>query len=89
MALTPISEATVLWRFLSAGEEAYCIFAPHPIGHEIRYVFNGVQLIGVVARDLAQLEERANEWKDRLRHGGWSEAEPRATVNLQVRYAGA
>ncbi len=89
MAVTPISETTVLWRFLSGGQEAYCIIAPHAIGHEIRYVFNGVQLIGIVARDLEQLEERANEWKDRLRNGGWSEADPRAKMTPQVQHVGA
>jgi hypothetical protein len=81
MALTPITEATVLWRFLSGGgPEAYCSIAPHPIGHELRYVFNGVQLIGVVGSDIEQLEERSNQWKDRLRSDGWAEATPRMSV---------
>jgi hypothetical protein len=77
MTLTPVSESTVLWRFLSGQQEAYCLLLPSPVGHEIRYFFNGVQLIGIAADDLSELEQRAGLWKLRLVAEGWAEVPPR------------
>ena len=55
-------------------------YCPHPIGQEIQYFFNGVQLIGLVSDDAAELEERSEHWKARLLAEGWLEAEPRLSA---------
>jgi hypothetical protein len=89
MTSTSISDTTVLWRFLNGRQEAYCLLLPHPIGREIRYFFNGLQLIGVVSGDADELEQRAEHWKLRLLTEGWSEAEPRlSAIAGRMRSAG-
>ena len=80
MIPSPVSEKTLLWRFLNGAQEAYCLLLPHPIGQEIQYFFNGVQLIGLVSDDAAELEERSEYWKARLLAEGWLEAEPRLSA---------
>lgn len=72
-----LSDATVLWRFISGRHEAYCLLQPHPIGQELRYIFDGVQLIGVVSADREELNQRALQWRLRLMTDGWAEVEPR------------
>jgi hypothetical protein len=70
--------ATILWRFAKNQRHAYCTLAPHPEGFQLRYVFNGAVLIGMVSPDHSQLLERARQWRLRLVGDGWVETE-RAT----------
>lgn len=68
-----IPEATTLWRFVKNTRQAFCTLAPHPDGFQLRYVFNGAVLIGMVSPDHGQLIERARQWRLRLVGDGWSE----------------
>jgi len=75
-AVTPSApEATTLWRFAKSQRHAYCTLAPHPDGFQLRYVFNGAVLIGMVSPDYGQLLERAHQWRLRLVADGWVETE--------------
>src|SRR5829696_3757707 len=65
----------VVWRFLNGTREAFCLLHPHPIGFELRYMLDGVQLIGVVSTDVAELRQRAEQWRGRLVLEGWAEVE--------------
>jgi hypothetical protein len=85
---TPEGDAPVLWRFLNGPREAFCLLHPHPIGFELRYMLDGVQLIGVVSTDVAELRQRAEQWRSRLVLEGWAEVEPRAQPFARVRTAG-
>ena len=78
----------VLWRFLNGPREAYCLLQPHPIGYELRYMLDGVQLIGVVSTDVAELRQRADSWRNRLVQDGWAEAEARPQPFARVRTSG-
>ena len=78
----------VLWRFLNGTREAYCLLHPHPIGYELRYMLDGVQLIGVVSTDVAELRQRAEQWRNRLVMDGWAEAEARPQPFARVRTTG-
>ena len=78
----------VLWRFLNGTREAYCLLHPHPIGYELRYMLDGVQLIGVVSTDVAELRQRAEQWRNRLVTDGWAEAEARTQPFARVRTSG-
>jgi hypothetical protein len=78
----------VLWRFLNGTREAYCLLHPHPIGFELRYMLDGVQLIGVVSTDVAELRQRAEQWRSRLVLDGWAEAEARSQPFARVRTSG-
>jgi hypothetical protein len=78
----------VLWRFLNGNREAYCLLHPHPIGHELRYMLDGVQLIGVVSTDVAELRQRADQWRGRLVLDGWAEAEARPQPFARSRTSG-
>ena len=70
--------------------EAYCLLHPHPIGFELRYMLDGVQLIGVVSTDVAELRQRAEQWRARLVLDGWAEVEARAAaLRASVRTTGA
>jgi hypothetical protein len=80
--------APVLWRFLNGNREAYCLLHPHPIGYELRYMLDGVQLIGVVSTDVAELRQRAEQWRSRLVLDGWAEAEPRMQPFVRVSTSG-
>jgi hypothetical protein len=74
--VTPsVPEATTLWRFAKSQRHAYCTLAPHPDGFQLRYIFNGAVLIGMVSPDHAQLLERAHQWRLRLVADGWVETE--------------
>jgi hypothetical protein len=77
----------VLWRFLNGTREAFCLLQPHPIGFELRYMLDGVQLIGVVSTDVAELRQRAEQWRGRLIVEGWAEVEPRLQPFARVRTA--
>ena len=77
------AEVPVLWRFLNGPREAFCLMHPHPIGFELRYMLDGVQLIGVVSTDVGELRQRAEQWRGRLVLEGWAEVE--ATVQLFAR----
>jgi hypothetical protein len=77
----------VLWRFLNGTREAYCLLQPHPIGFELRYMLDGVQLIGVVSTDVAELRQRAEQWRSRLVVEGWAEVEARVQPFARVRTA--
>ena len=68
-------QTPVLWRFLNGPREAFCLLHPHPIGFELRYMLDGVQLIGVVSTDVAELRQRAEQWRGRLVLEGWAEVE--------------
>jgi hypothetical protein len=81
-------DAPVLWRFLNGTREAFCLLHPHPIGFELRYMLDGVQLIGVVSTDVAELRQRAEQWRGRLILEGWAEVEPRVQPFARVRTAG-
>jgi hypothetical protein len=85
--LTPsIPEATTLWRFAKSQRHAYCTLAPHPDGFQLRYVFNGAVLIGMVSTDHSQLLERARQWRLRLVADGWMETEQDASaIGMLVR----
>jgi hypothetical protein len=71
----PEPVSTTLWRFAKNQRHAYCTLAPHPEGFQLRYVFNGAVLIGMVSPDHAQLLERARQWRLRLVGDGWEETE--------------
>ena len=60
------SELSTLWRFSKQDREARCVLLRHPAGLEMRYVFNGVVLIGMVSGDEGLLMERAHQWRLRL-----------------------
>jgi hypothetical protein len=81
-------QAPVLWRFLNGPREAFCLLHPHPIGFELRYMLDGVQLIGVVSTDVAELRQRAEQWRGRLVLEGWAEVEARAQPFARVRSNG-
>ena len=83
-----VGPAPVLWRFLNGAREAFCLLHPHPIGYELRYMLDGVQLIGVVSTDVAELRQRAEQWRGRLVMEGWAEVEPRIQPFARVRSAG-
>ena len=80
--------APVLWRFLKGPREAFCLLHPHPIGFELRYMLDGVQLIGVVSTDVAELRQRAEQWRSRLVLDEWAEVEPRVQPFARVRTSG-
>jgi hypothetical protein len=82
------AHAPVLWRFLNGPREAFCLLHPHPIGFELRYMLDGVQLIGVVSTDVAELRQRAEQWRGRLVLEGWAEVEARVQPFGRVRVAG-
>jgi hypothetical protein len=82
-----IPDATTLWRFAKNQRHAYCTLAPHPEGFQIRYVFNGAVLIGMVSPDHAQLLERARQWRLRLVGDGWMETEGATPREASVRRA--
>jgi hypothetical protein len=77
-----------LWRFLNGTREAFCLLQPHPIGFELRYMLDGVQLIGVVSTDVAELRQRAEQWRSRLMLEGWAEVHGVVQPFAQVRTAG-
>jgi hypothetical protein len=77
--LTDRSSLT-LWRFIKDRRDAHCILMVHPEGYEMRYVFNGVVLIGMVTRDQEPLLERAHQWRLRLVAEGWDEIEQNTTA---------
>ena len=79
----------MLWRFLNGPREAFCLLHPHPIGFELRYMLDGVQLIGVVSTDVAELRQRAEQWRGRLVLEGWAEVEARVQPFARVRTTGA
>ena len=81
------AHAPVLWRFLNGPREAFCLLHPHPIGFELRYMLDGVQLIGVVSTDVAELRQRAEQWRGRLVLEGWAEVEARVQPFARVRTA--
>jgi hypothetical protein len=81
------SHAPVLWRFLNGPREAFCLLHPHPIGFELRYMLDGVQLIGVVSTDVAELRQRAEQWRGRLVLEGWAEVEARVQPFARVHTA--
>lgn len=78
----------VLWRFLNGNREASCLLHPHPIGYELRYMLDAVQLIGVVSTDVAELRQRAEQWRARLVLDGWAEVEARPQPFAKVRTTG-
>jgi hypothetical protein len=51
-------------------------------------MLDGVQLIGVVSTDVAELRQRAEQWRSRLVLDGWAEAEPRMQPFARVRSSG-
>ncbi len=69
------SELSTLWRFMKQDREARCVLLRHPAGLEMRYVFNGVVLMGMVSGDEGLLLERAHQWRLRLVADGWIEIE--------------
>ena len=81
-------EVPVLWRFLNGPREAFCLLHPHPIGYELRYMLDGVQLIGVVSTDVGELRQRAEQWRSRLVLEGWAEVEARPQPFARVRSSG-
>jgi hypothetical protein len=85
------AELSTLWRFSKQDREARCVLLRHPAGLEMRYVFNGVVLIGMVSGDEGLLMERAHQWRLRLVADGWDEVEqnPGAVENaVQAARAG-
>jgi hypothetical protein len=80
--------APVLWRFLNGTREAFCLLQPHPIGFELRYMLDGVQLIGVVSTDVVELRQRAEQWRSRLVLEGWAEVDGIVQPFARVRTAG-
>jgi hypothetical protein len=66
-------ELATFWRFVKDGREARCVLLPHPSGLELRYLFNGGVLMGVVSTDELDLRERARQWRLRLVAEGWEE----------------
>jgi hypothetical protein len=77
--------ATTLWRFAKNQRHAFCTLAPHPEGFQLRYVFNGAVLIGMVSPDHSQLLERARQWRLRLVGDGWLETERATPPEASVR----
>jgi hypothetical protein len=86
MTAPTLNDRYTLWRFTKDRRDAHCVFMPHPEGYELRYMFNGVVLIGMVARDTEQMLERARQWRLRLVADGWDEIEQDKAL---VRAAGA
>lgn len=82
------TQPPILWRFLNGTREAYGILQPHPIGYELRYMLDGVQLIGVVSTDVNELRQRAEQWRNRLILEGWAEVEARPQPFARVRSTG-
>lgn len=73
----------MLWRYVNGRQEAYCLLQHHPTeGLEVKYIFNGAQLIGLVSQDVDELQQRSQEWRMGLVAQGWSEGkrEPQAGV---------
>lgn len=69
-------ELSTYWRFIKDGREARCVLLPHPSGGlELRYLFNGSVLMGVVAPVEQDLRERARQWRLRLVAEGWMETD--------------
>jgi hypothetical protein len=87
----PPPEPLVLWRFVNGRQEAYCVLQQHPSdGLEVRYIFNGAELIGVVSQDIEEIQQRAQQWRMRLVAQGWSEGHRRPDVRtVRFRRAGA
>jgi hypothetical protein len=84
--VTPsVPEATTLWRFAKSQRHAHCTLSPHPEGFQLRYVFNGAILIGMVSHDHSQLLERARQWRLRLVGDGWVETEHAKPALASVR----
>jgi hypothetical protein len=81
----PEASATTLWRFAKNQRHAYCSLAAHPEGFQLRYVFNGTVLIGMVSPDHAQLLERAHQWRLRLVADGWIETEQATPLAASAR----
>ena len=82
------SALSTLWRFMKQDREARCVLLHHPAGLEMRYVFNGVVLIGMVSGDEGLLMERAHQWRLRLVADGWEEVEQNpAAVETAVQAA--
>ena len=81
----PEPTATTLWRFAKSQRQAYCTLAPHPEGFQLRYIFNGTVLIGMVSPDHAQLLERAHQWRLRLVGDGWVETEQATPLAASAR----
>jgi hypothetical protein len=82
------SELSTLWRFIKQDKEARCVLLRHPAGLEMRYVFNGVVLMGMVSGDEGLLMERAHQWRLRLVADGWDELEQnQAAVEAAVQAA--
>ena len=50
-------------------------------------MLDGVQLIGVVSTDVAELRQRAEQWRGRLVLEGWAEVEARVQPFARVRTA--
>lgn len=74
------SELSTLWRFTKQEREARCVLLKHPAGMEMRYVFNGVVLMGMVSGEERLLLERAHQWRLRLVAEGWEELEPNSVA---------
>ena len=72
-SLAPLHVLSTYWRFIKDGREARCVLLPHPSGLELRYLFNGMVLMGVVAETEDGLRERARQWRLRLVAEGWEE----------------
>jgi hypothetical protein len=72
-SLAPLEILSTYWRFIKDGREARCVLLPHPSGLELRYLFNGMVLMGVVADSEDGLRERARQWRLRLVAEGWEE----------------
>jgi hypothetical protein len=83
--LTPSVPDTTLWRFAKSQRHAFCTLSPHPDGFQLRYVFNGAVLIGMVSPDHGQLLERARQWRLRLVADGWMETENLTPAAASVR----
>lgn len=72
-SLAQLEVLSTYWRFIKGGREARCVLLPHPSGLELRYLFNGMVLMGVVAESEDGLRERARQWRLRLVAEGWEE----------------
>jgi hypothetical protein len=89
-SLAPLEILSTYWRFIKDGREARCVLLPHPSGLELRYLFNGMVLMGVVAESEDGLRERARQWRLRLVAEGWEETDqlrsasvPSTSVNVR------
>ena len=51
-------------------------------------MLDGIQLIGVVSTDVAELRQRADQWRGRLVQDGWTEVEARPQPFARVRTSG-